>query len=293
MKNYFFIIYITAALLMTGCSSKETETIKVQGTVEGEILTAKSLVSGTIEDCFLTEGKRVRKDDVLAVINTDKIQTQLQELDVSLKEIQIQGENLLQKKKLVESKQEYLKKQVERFRRLEEKNSISGEKLENMELKLLEADTARYEILKGLEELRVQVDKIAIKRSYLQLLLKDYTIVSPIDGIIIEKFISTGENIFPGAPLADILDESSLFLETFVEGKELSRIQRNQEVNIYVDGISKNLTGTVIAFGKQAEFSPKYIVSEKERQSLLYMVKIKVTQDSNIFKVGMPVTVIF
>ena len=46
-------------------------------------------------------------------------------------------------------------------------------------------------------------------------------------------------------------------------------------------------------FGRKAEFSPKYIVSEKERQALLYQVKVRVDRDLEVFKVGMPVTVVF
>jgi hypothetical protein len=53
------------------------------------------------------------------------------------------------------------------------------------------------------------------------------------------------------------------------------------------------LWGTVSYFGRKAEFSPKYIISEKERKSLLYQVKIKVEGNSGIFKIGMPVTVVF
>lgn len=286
-------VFLAALFAFSGCSQKESGVIKVQGIVDGEILTVRSLVSGRVEECFLAEGKPVKKDGILAVIDSEKHQKQIEALNVSLQEIRIQRDSLLKKKNLIESHLAHLQKQVERFRRLEEKKAVPGEKLENMELKLLEAETSRYETVKSLERLRVQKEKTELQKSRLHLMLDDFTVLSPSSGVVLEKFISAGENVFPGTPVADILDEASLFIECFVENRELSRITMNQQAEISVDGIEEILTGTVTAFGKQAEFSPKYIISEKERQFLLYLVKVKIEQKEDVFKIGMPVTVIF
>ena len=62
--------------------------------------------------------------------------------------------------------------------------------------------------------------------------------------------------------------------------------------NDLVDGIENRVfSGTITQFGQKAEFSPKYIVSEKERQSLLYRVKVGLSDDLEVFKLGMPVTI--
>jgi HlyD family secretion protein len=181
---------------------------------------------------------------------------------------------------------------VQRFRRLKKKKSIPGEQLETMELKLLEAETSQFELKKTLEALKVQKEKIENKREYLQLLLEDHTLKSPVDGVVVEKFVSAGETVFPGTAIADILDTSSLYVEIFIEEKEIAGLKLNQEAVIHVDGIKNEVTGIISYFGKKAEFSPKYIISEKERQSLLYRVKIKVEDASGILKLGMPVTVV-
>jgi HlyD family secretion protein len=110
--------------------------------------------------------------------------------------------------------------------------------------------------------------------------------------VVVEKFVSPGETVLPGTAIADILDTSSLFVEIFIEEKEIAGLTLNQEALIHLDGIDKELTGAISYFGKKAEFSPKYIISEKERQSLLYRVKVKVNDTTGILKLGMPVTVI-
>jgi HlyD family secretion protein len=289
------IILLVAAVLGFACGGGQGTEIKAPGIIDGDIITLKSQVSGTIDDLYLEEGQTVTRDDVIVRINSDKIKNQLHELDITLKEIENNSQKLKKKETFVRSNLAYLDKQVKRFQRLKKTNSISGEKLEAMELKRLEAETSLFDIAKSLQALELQKEKIKNKRDYLNLLLEDHVIKSPCaEGIIIETFIARGETVFPGASIADILDTSSLFIETFLEEKEITSLKINQKARVLVDGLeSKELWGTVSYFGRKAEFSPKYIISEKERKSLLYQVKVKVEGNTGIFKIGMPVTVVF
>lgn len=262
------------------------------GIVDGEIITLKSIVAGTIEKLNIREGEKVTKGSIILQIRREKIENQLKGFDINLKEIEINSEKMKKKLKFIFSTIKHIKKQVERYKRLIKKNSISGEKLENMELKLIEAETSKYEIEKTLESLAIQKEKINNKKEYLNLLLDDHIVKSPVDGVIVEKFVSKGENIFPSSPLVEILNTSSLYVEIFIEEREISFLKINQQVKIIIDGMEeRKLSGTISFFGKKAEFSPKYIISEKERKSLLYQVKISLYKNIDVFKVGMPVTV--
>jgi HlyD family secretion protein len=292
-KNFFAILLLVLFLMIfANCSNTGNNKIKAPGIVDGDIITVKAAVTGTLQGQMVKEGEKVTKDQVLAQVDADKIENQLKELEINSREIDINGEKISKQLKFLESNIQYLRKQVQRFQRLKEKKSIPGEQLETMELKLLEAETSRFDLKKTLEALSVQKEKIQNKREYLQLLLDDHTLKSPVDGVVVEKFVSPGETVLPGTAIADILDTSSLFVEIFIEEKEIAGLTLNQEALIHLDGIDKELTGAISYFGKKAEFSPKYIISEKERQSLLYRVKVKVNDTTGILKLGMPVTVI-
>ena len=292
-KNFFAILLLVLFLMIfVNCSNTGNSKIKAPGIVDGDIITVKTAVTGTLQGQMIKEGEKVTKDQVLAQVDADKIENQLEELEINSREIDINGEKISKQLIFLESNIQYLRKQVQRFQRLKEKKSIPGEQLETMELKLLEAETSRFDLKKTLEALSVQKEKIRNKREYLQLLLEDHIFKSPVDGVVVEKFVSPGETVLPGAAIADILDTSSLFVEIFIEEKEIAGLTLNQEAVIRLDGIDKELTGAISYFGKKAEFSPKYIISEKERQSLLYRVKVKVKDTSGILKLGMPVTVI-
>ena len=288
------IIGITVSIaFFSFCSNVKDVEIKAPGIVDGNILSIKSMVSGQVEKIEIEEGDRVEKYDLLIKINSDKTKNKLKELSIAAKEIEINTLKLEKRLKLFHSNVAYLKNQVQRFKRLKKRNSISGEKLESMELKLMEAETSRYEILKSLDTLGIQTQKNENRKEYLQLIMKDHRVKSPVKGIVLEKFISEGENIFPNSPLVDILDSASLYVEIFIEEQEMACLRLGQRARIIVDGLEeKELTGVVSYFGKKAEFSPKYVISEKERKSLLYEVKIAIDRENDLFKIGMTVTII-
>lgn len=293
MKKIAIIFII--GLLSFSCSNHRENEIKAQGIVDGDIITLKSMVAGIINELNLEEGRKVGRDEILVKVDSDKIKNQLNELVIILMEIDNNFEKLKKKGTFARSNLSYLDRQVKRFRRLNKTKSVSGEKLEAMELKKLDVETSLFEITKNLRALELQKEKIENKKDYLNLVLADYLIKSPTEqGVIIEVFVSEGETVFPGSSIADILDTSSLFIETFLEGKEITSLKLNMDARLLVDGMEqKELWGTVSYFGRKAEFSPKYIISEKERKSLLYQVKVKVEGDTGVFKIGMPVTVVF
>jgi len=290
IKRTLIILLILGFLF--SCNKSDSKIIKSQGLVDADVITIKSLVSGKIIINNTENGKLIKRGDLLIKIDDNKVLNQLKGIELNLKEIDLTKIKLKIRLKTLKQNISYLKKQYERFLRLSKKKAVSGEKLEKMKLNLDEALNKEKELLKEIEIIDIKSSNLLNKRDYLNLILKDYSIKSPINGIILEKFISLGENLFPTSPIVDIYDYNSLYMDIFIQEDEVTRIKLNQEVEIRVDGINKLLKGKVIQFGRKAEFSPKYIISEKERKSLLYKVRIKPINDLDIYKIGMPVTII-
>lgn len=286
-------IVVIGTLMLLFCGGKKEPDIRAPGIVEGEIITLKSLVPGGVDRLPVREGAGVTAGQLLVEINSAKTENKLKELDIRSSEMANNQRKITQKLKLVRSTIQYLENQVERFQRLKEKKSIPGERLESMQLKLLEARTNESGLLRSLDSLGIQSRKIENQREYLQLLLRDHRIKSPVQGVLMETFVARGENVFPGTPLVDLLNTASLYIDVFIEEREISSLKLGQRARIIVDGMEdRALSGSVSYFGKKAEFSPKYVISEKERKSLLYRVKIAIDRDISLFKIGMPVTVI-
>jgi HlyD family secretion protein len=288
----------TATLLLLlmflyGCEKNDRE-IRAPGVVDGEIASVKALAAGTLDRFLIQEGQAVNKGDLIAEINRDKVRNGMEELALGEKEIVNSETRIREKRQLLKANLGYWQKQVQRFERLKQNQSISGEQLEKSRLQQQDAQTSLFELDKSLEALQIQKERIANKRQALALAERDLLLHAPVSGVVLETFISPGESVFPGVALADVLDLSSLFVDVFIEEKEIAALKLGQRARIIVDGMEeRSFSGLISSFGKKAEFSPKYIVAEKERQALLYQVKVRLERDLDVFKIGMPVTVIF
>ncbi|MCX6558436.1 MAG: efflux RND transporter periplasmic adaptor subunit [Candidatus Aminicenantes bacterium] len=288
----------TATLLLLllffySCGKNDRE-IRAPGVVDGEIASIKALAAGTLDRLLIQEGQAVNKGELIAELNRDKVRNSLEELSLSEREIVNSETRTREKRQLLKANLGYWQKQVQRFERLKQNQSISGEQLEKSRLQQKDAQTSLFELDKSLEALQIQKAHIANKRQALDLAERDLLLRAPASGVVLETFISPGEAVFPGVALADILDLSSLFVDVFIEEKEIAALKLGQQARIIVDGMEeRSFSGRISTFGRKAEFSPKYIVAEKERQALLYQVKVRLDHDLDVFKIGMPVTVIF
>jgi HlyD family secretion protein len=287
------IVLMCLAVLAASCAKPE-KAIKAPGAVDGQVITVKTMAGGTLVTWTAGEGAAVAKGELLGEIDPAKLLNSLQDVDIKGLEVVNQEARLKKKIEDVRANADYLRKQVGRMERLTRDKAIAGDQLEKTQLQLKDAETSLFDLEKSLAALSLQKDELANKRASLELALKDLRVVSPVRGIILETFVSQGEMLLPGTALADVLDLASLYVEVFLEEQEVTSLKLNDKVELQVDGMpGKTFSGTISFFGRKAEFSPKYILAEKERKALLYEVRVRLDQDLDVFKVGMPVTVNF
>jgi len=279
-------------LVMTSACRQPDSLIKAAGTVDGETTLVTSLLAGQIIEFNLQEGAKVQKGQVAARLDSAKIEKKIEGLSLAERELKVSRAKIERQIERLEKNEIYWRGQVARLKKLAQEQAVSGDELERARLQLDEVEAELAISRYSLESLRLQQLTIQNQREELELQLKDYTITIPADGVVLQSYVTSGEIIYSGKPLAQILLDDSLFVETFLEEKELSRIKLNQEASILVDGQAEELKGEIYFISREAEFSPKYIISEKERKALLYQVKIKIRKAQEILKLGMPVTVI-
>jgi len=286
----FLVLLITSIIFFSNCRSKDN-LIEAAGVVDGETVLVKSLVGGQVTLLELNEGDRLVQDSLVAQIDDRKIQKRLEALDIQAQEIRLNQQKTREKINLLLETKNYWEDKVQRLNRLKEKQSVAGDELQQALLKLAEINTSLFEVRQALKSLQVKLEALDNQKQQILLQLADYSLEAPASGLVLRKFINQGETVFPGQSLAEILITSSLFVETFLEEEELSHLRLGHPVDIFIDGLTQPLPGEITFIGREAEFSPKYIISEKERKSLLYRVKIKVKEGQDKLKLGMPVTV--
>lgn len=117
------------------------------------------------------------------------------------------------------------------------------------------------------------------------------SITNPRDGTILVKYANAGEMTNMGKPLYKLADLSSLTLRAYISGSQLGKAKVGNTVKVLIDdanGSTKTLNGTISWISPRAEFTPKTVLTQEERVNLVYALKVRVSNNDGVLKIGMP-----
>ena len=121
--------------------------------------------------------------------------------------------------------------------------------------------------------------------------IKDCRLTAPLNGTILNRYFNQSELVNPGMPVFDLANLQEMEATIYVSLKRLSDIKLNQQVDVLIDGLDEAFPGNVKWIASEAEFTPKTILTEETRTSLVYAVNIRVNNNEQKLKIGMPVQV--
>lgn len=165
---------------------------------------------------------------------------------------------------------------VERARaalRMGEANRLELQR-RRQELAMRQADVQRAQAQKGLFD--VQFD--------------DRTLFAPISGVVLSKSAEPGEVLAGGATVLTLGDLSKPWVRGYVSERDLGRVKLGMPAAVSTDSFpGKQYKGRITFISSEAEFTPKQIQTQEERQKLVYRIKIEVENPNQELKDNMPV----
>ena len=152
-------------------------------------------------------------------------------------------------------------------------------------LDLLLAGPRPYQV----EAARGQVTQARAARDAAQSRLRESTIVSPINGVVLRKNLEAGEMANPGGSILTLVDPTDIWLRAYVSETEIGRIKVGMAARITIDAYRDRVfTGKITEIASEAEFTPKNVQTKKERVNLVFRIKIAVDNPQGFLKPGMP-----
>ncbi len=86
-----------------------------------------------------------------------------------------------------------------------------------------------------LEEARASVNKASAELEYNKSLLGDYTVLSPIDGTVAERFKDIDEAVDVGTPILKLSNPDKLRIHAELEETDAGKVRNGQNVDVYAD----------------------------------------------------------
>jgi multidrug resistance efflux pump len=117
---------------------------------------------------------------------------------------------------------------------------------------------------------------------------------APLSGVVQKQIAHRGEFVALGAPILTVADPTDLKLTLFVLEGDLGRVSVGQRVSIHSDAFTdRTFAGRVTTIASRAEFTPRNVQTQRDRQNLVFAVTVRVPNPDSALKAGLPVDATF
>ena len=147
-----------------------------------------------------------------------------------------------------------------------------------------------------IEDIEAQEALLAAARARLekaQTALADATLLAPSSGIISVRARELGAIVQAGQTVYTLTLNDPVWIRAYVPQPRLGRIKPGMSVKVTIDSMpGKQYQGTVGFIAPAAEFTPKTVQTEQVRDDLVYRIRVIASDPDDVFRQGMPVTVL-
>lgn len=285
--------FLLLSVLLAACSSSDEADLRLSGTIEATTVRVSAQVPGLVTHLAFDEGSRVQRDSVLVTVDTERLEHQLRQSDATHDEIGNQQRALEAQLRAAISSRDNLATRLARMTALLAEHAATQQSVDDLRTQHegAEAQIAALRAqIAALGSRRAQVDASA---QVLATQRRDASIVAPIDGTVLVRYTERGELLGIGSPVCDIADLRTVHTKVYIEEPTLAFFTLGMQVDVLVDGLEgKPLRGTLTWISDKAEFTPKSILTEETRTSLVFPAKVTLENSDGVLKIGMPVTVV-
>ena len=225
----------------------------------------KSKASGLVKEVLVDYGERVRRGQVLAELDKEELQARVREARAALQSAQASvasAQASVERGRVDASDPQlpFLQSNLDRSRQLFERGVISRTDLENAESAYQIALNKQLSAERGVTVTRADVDRakaeVAKAQAMLERALEDLrnaTIVSPIDGVVLSRDVEPGDAVSSILVLGSqatlvctLGDTSDLYVLGKVDEADIGKIYVGQPARIVVESFKdKKFAGTV------------------------------------------------
>lgn len=290
--KYFAGLLLPALLSLVSCDQKNNSAFQASAIIEGTAIKVSAQTGGYLMQMNFDEGQEVQIGQTIAVVDTEKLSYQLEQIRANLDELNVQQRLATTSLRRAQDDHDYAKTKYERYLDLFQKNAASQQMLDDLKIAYDRAKTALESARQSLQTIASREKSLDAQAKLLRRQINDALVKAPIGGTITTRYYDAGETIPPSAPVVEIIDLSKMWAKVYVSETYLSKIKIGQPAQVKIDGASQTLAGAVAWISAKAEFTPKNILTQESRTALVYAVKINVDNPDGILKHGMPVSII-
>jgi HlyD family secretion protein len=312
------LLGLAALLWWSGRHDDQAKGLVLYGNIDLRQVEVAFNNSERIAEIFVQEGERVRQGQLLARLDTARLEPELAQAEAQavaqravLQRLRngSRPEEIAQARANVESaKAEEVNAQLQ-YERLKSAAEISAgravrqQDVDNAKASL-EVATAKLTVAQRALELALagpRKEEIAeaearlrageAEAALLRQRLKDSRLFAPMDGVVRSRVMEPGEMASPQRPVFGLAITDPKWVRVYVAEPDLGKIRHGMPAAVQVDSFpGRRFSGWVGFISPVAEFTPKSVQTEELRTSLVYEARVFLKDPNDELRLGMPAT---
>lgn len=222
---------------------------------------------GFVREVNANEGDKVRKGDLLYTIDSQEIDSAKSQVELGIAQAKLASQ-------MYENQYLNVQLNLERHKRLLEKDMVSKFDVENLELAEKNLKAMVEISQKQITQAQAKMQEVLNQYQYLK-------IKAPNDSVVIAKNIKVGEMAMPGMPSFVLSDLSSLKVSTEVSESNLKDVQVGKKVAITIPSLEITMDGVV-----------ESIIPSSNPMTHTFRIKIKFEKQNKAIYPGMYAVVV-
>lgn len=278
------------------------------GRIEATEIDISTKTPGRIKEILVDEGAFVSAGQVLAVMDTQQLEAQKKQAEASLQRavISVDTARSLQSQREAEreaaaavigqrdAEQDAAERKLARTEQLIRTNTTSQQTLDDdraaaqrarAAVAAAKASLSASEAAIGAAKAQIidaEASVVAAQAAIESIVadINDSTLRSPRDGRVQYRVAQPGEVLSSGGRVLNIVDLSDVYMTFFLPTEQAGRIQIGSEVRLVLDAAPQYVIPATASFvADVAQFTPKTVETEEERQKLMFRIRAKISPD--------------
>ncbi|ABR46592.1 efflux transporter, RND family, MFP subunit [Alkaliphilus metalliredigens QYMF] len=272
MKRITSILLISL-LILTGCTAEHieeekevvkkvyTKTIEASAysndlTLSGNVVPTQMVklsfkIPGVVSNVLVNEGDVVKEGQPIATMEQGDylIRVKASQAELEAARLQIETE-IPAKTNQAKAQYELTKIKYDRVKALFEQGAVSQSQLDEISTKLIVDENTYNQAVDAKEVAETKLQMAEASLDLANANISDTTIYSPIDGVILQKIVASGETTSGGHPIVVIGEVNKVWAEIGVSDEYINALRIGQKSDVYIYGIDKTVEGIIdeIAF---------------------------------------------
>lgn len=275
------------------------------GRIEATEMDVASKTGGRLDSVLVREGDDVNAGQVVARMDVRAQEAELQISDAQIEQARANRDaaaaavsqrhsDVATASAVVSQRDSQLdlaEKEIERTQRLVDKGFISNQKLDvdrTNRQSALDATKAARSQLSGaqssiaaagaaVKQADAAIEAAEARSARIRVDLQDAVLTAPADGRVLYRLAEPGEVLAAGGKVLTLLDITDVYMTVFLPTSQAGRVAIGSEARIVLDVRPDiSIPATVSFVSPQAQFTPKSVETQAEREKLMFRVRVKI-----------------